>query len=69
MEKRKIGLVFLGAMNLLLLISILVMNSKLKVNVNSADVTTVSAPDQSEVMEHESIIKEEYIPVIPEGIR
>ena len=67
MEKRKIGLVSLGAVNLLLLISILVINSKLKVNVNSADVATVSSPDQSEAMEHESFVKEEYIPVIPEG--
>lgn len=32
-----------------------------------ANLTVVEAPDQTEAMEHPDFIKEEYIPVIPEG--
>lgn len=32
-----------------------------------ANLTVVEAPDQTEAMEHPDFIKEEYVPIIPEG--
>jgi hypothetical protein len=34
---------------------------------NPANLTVVSAPDQKEAMEHPDFVKEEYVPVVPEG--
>lgn len=34
---------------------------------DAANLTVVAAPDQTEAMEHPDFIKEEYVPVIPEG--
>ncbi len=34
---------------------------------DQANLTVVSAPDQTEAMEHPDFVKEEYVPVVPEG--
>lgn len=67
MNKRKIGILLLIIINLGLFISILLVTNITYASMDSNNITMVYVPEQKESMEHEAFVKEEYIPVVPEG--